>query len=423
MKTNSQTQPDDSPQLTLDQAPGPPIAPTDAQYLSSLSEKYLIELNQKSTLVPKLTPARRLGRSVHMVRQWFARKGRELIQEHWDIGLFNVIFGALKAFLIYPALYFAELIWTIPIMEYFFLNTEFWTAGYLFCRKHILSKIGQLRYGHSLIEMNQFRDETIKIQPRDARNIHRFGYGSFERTVRIRRSRFVDWMRSLRGLGREPNVVLQSELRKMISQEEFLFQANELRNNAYLYEEIAIRKILTTPEDRQKLLERLVPETPSADQRDRQLSDAIDETLIPTYARVIEQGNSLTDTLKINLGHKFSATSLALRWINWSYQRTIYRKLAELEVLQYRLLADILDGKSLDESEHLIGIRGKREEIRTWIELAASFGEQAKAVSSKPEAHQQIQIGIREARAVGLRVRLARMAFWLSPSARHGNLQ
>ena len=409
---------DDQPEPPLSEETGQPARLAEVQHLSMLSEKYLFDLNNKSRSAPKLTQLKQFLRILHRVRQWVKRKSKELIQLHWDICVFDVVFGSLKAFIIYPMLFFAGLTWTIPIMEYLPLNTQLWTAGYLFCRRHILSKIGQYRYGHSLNEMNEFRDTALGIQPRDARNIHRFEYESVERTVRIRRSRFLDWMRKLRGKVREPNVVLQSELRKMISDKEFLFQANEIRNNAYLYEEIAIRKILTTPGDRPKLLKGLVPESPFTAERDKKLLDAMGESLTPAYARVIEQGNSLTATLRINLGNRFSATSLSLRWLNWSYQRTIYRKLAELDVLHYRLLADVLNGISIDESEPLLQIRRKEEEIRTWVERATTFGEQAKAVTTKPKAHRLIQRGIRKAQSFGLKVRLARTAYWLSPSAR-----
>ena len=109
-------------------------------------------------------------------------------------------------------------------------------------------------------------------------------------------------------------------------------------------------------------------------------------------------------------------TSLALRWINWSYQRTIYRKMAELMVLHYRLLADLLDGVSLCESEYLPRIRCQRAEIQAWLERATRFGERAKRLSSKAGAHDLIERGIAEARALGLPVRLARTARFMSPS-------
>ena len=396
-----------------------PTWDTDARHVASLVQEYLPALNEQARRAPRLTRRRQILRTMSRVRQWITRKVRELIQAHWDIGVFDVTFGSLKAFVIYPGLYFAGLVWAIPVAEAIPLNTQLWTAGYLFLRRHIRSAIGRFRYGHSLNRMDKFRDEVLRIQPRDARNIHRFEHESLQRTVRIRRGRLRHWMRRLRGQGPEPNVVLQSELRTMISDKAFVFVANELRNNAYLYEALAIRKILATPADRPKLLERLVPEASPAGELDRQLLETIGETLIPPFARVIEQGNSLTETLKTNLGHKISATSLALRWINWSYQRATYRRLAELGRLHYRLLADVLDGRPLEYSEYPQRIRQKRQEIQVWMERASRFGRRAKAVTSKQEAHAVIRSGIAEARSLDRNVRLARIAYRLSPSARH----
>ena len=390
----------------------------DPRYVAARAADYLRELNQRPWGALPLTPWRRFSRRVIRVGQWFARKGRELIQEHWDIAVFDVIFGSLKAFLIYPALYFAGLTWTIPFMEYVPLNTQLWTAGYLYCRRHILSVIGKFRYGVSLNRLNAFRDEALRIHPRDVRNIHRFEHASAVWTLRVRQSGLVDWVTRVRRQPREPNVVLQSELRKAITDDEFVFQSNYLRNNAYLYEEIVIQKILESETDRASLLERLVAETPVEPGPPHDLTEAIAESLIPAYARVIEQGNCLTETLKENLGHKFSATSLSLRWINWSYQRRTYRKLAELERLEYRLLADVVRGTAIDSSEYRSLISRKREEINVWMDRAWRYGERAKAGKTKREAHQVIRNEIPRAQSHGLRVRLARFAYRISPSAR-----
>lgn len=389
---------------------------TDARCLSEIAEGYLVELQRQSRLAPE--PARRASRFFRQSGQWLMRKTKELIQDHWDIGVFDIAFGSVKAFGVYPALYFAGLTWTIPIMEYAPLNTQLWTAGYLSLRRNLLSQIGKRRYGHSLNRMDELRDRALRIWPRDARHIHRFEFDGVERMLRIRRSRFSAWRRWLRKQGPEPNVLLRSELRRMISDPEFLFCANPLRNNAYLYQEIAIKKILATPEDRSRLLSRLTPEEPLRTARDRRLLATIGETLIPSYARVIEQGDALTASLRRNLDSGFSLTSLALRWINWSYQRTIYRKMGELQVLHYRLLADLLDGRSISESEHPPRIRRQRTEIQVWLERATRFGDRVKRVSSKRHAHELIERGIVDARSLGLPVRLARAARRLSPSRR-----
>ncbi|MGI9590514.1 MAG: hypothetical protein ACR2P8_04030, partial [Myxococcota bacterium] len=42
-------------------------------------------------------PRERVLRRLELLRQAVVRKGREIIQEHWDIGLFDVGFGSIKA--------------------------------------------------------------------------------------------------------------------------------------------------------------------------------------------------------------------------------------------------------------------------------------------------------------------------------------
>jgi hypothetical protein len=387
------------------------------ELLSRLVERTLAELNQKTRRAG--TPARvgRLLRGLELARQWTVRKVRELFQEHWDIGLFDVAFGSIKAFGIYPALYFAGLAWTIPVMEYVPLNTQLWTAGYLFARGQILSQLGRWRYGYTLNQLDELRDLALRIQPRDARSIHRFTLDAGERCVRIRRSRFRAWLDRLRGRAPEPNVLLQSELRAMISDREFLFQANPLRSNAYLYEEILLQKILSAPADRPRLLARLRPEAPLQGEA-RQLLGAIGETSVPTRARVIEQGERLTAGLRERLGSGFSATVLALRWIHWSHRCRIYRKLAELEALEYQLLADLLEGEMVERSRHLPPIRQKQAEIEAWIDRGAAFVARASGAASRAKAHQLIDSAIEEAQRMGLPVRLPRTACWLIPETR-----
>jgi hypothetical protein len=200
----------------------------------------------------------------------------------------------------------------------------------------------------------------------------------------------------------------------MISDREFLFQANPLRSNTYLYEEVLLKKILSVPEDRPKLLARLQPQVPLQGEA-RRLLEAIGETSAPTRARVIEQGESLTASLREQLGSGFSATLLALRWIHWSRQCRIYRKLAELEALEYRLLADLLEGEMVERSRHLPSIRRKQMEIEEWIDRGADFVARARGATSSAKARELIDSAIEEAEGLGLPVRLARAARWLVP--------
>ena len=84
----------------------------DARCLSQIAEGYLIELQKQSRLAPEPTLARRVGRFFRRSGQLLVRKTKELIQDHWDIGIFDIAFGSVKAFGVYPALYFAGLTWT-----------------------------------------------------------------------------------------------------------------------------------------------------------------------------------------------------------------------------------------------------------------------------------------------------------------------
>lgn len=389
------------------------------EQLSQLVEGTLAELNEKGRRADPPARVGRLLRGLELARQWTVRKVRELFQEHWDIGLFDVVFGSVKAFGIYPALYFAGLAWTIPLMEYAPLNTQLWTAGYLFARGQILSQLGRRRYGHTLNQLDELRDRTLGIQPRDARSIHRFTVEGEERCVRVRRSRIRAWVDRLQGRAPEPNLLLQSELRAMISDREFLFQANPLRSNAYLYEEILLQKILSAPADRPLLLARLRRETPLQGEA-RQLLGAIGETTVPTRSRVIEQGERLTAALREQLGSGFGATVLALRWIHWSHRCRIYRKLAELEALEYQLLADLLEGEMVERSRHLPPIRREQAEIEAWIDRGADFVARARGATSRKKAHRLIDSAIEEAERIGLPVRLARAARWLISETRAG---
>ena len=125
----------------------------------------------------------------------------------------------------------------------------------------------------------------------------------------------------------------------------------------------------------------------------------------------------MTTALRERLGAGFSLTALALRWISWSHQRRIYRELTRLESLEYRLLADLLEGETVQGSRHRAPIREQQEEIEHWLERAARLVERAGQVTSKEQARRLLEDEIEQARRIGLTVRLARAARWLSPGA------
>jgi hypothetical protein len=388
----------------------------DAEQLSKIAERYCIELEHRSPQSHRVGALANLGRVVRRARQWVVRKVREVVQDHWDVGVFDVAFGSLKAFGVYPALYYAGWAWTIPIMEYAPLNTQLWTAAYLFARGRILNEIGRRRFGHGLDELDALRDRLLRIRPRDARHIHRFTLGGVERTVRVRTSRMRAWWDGFRGRSVPRNVVSQSELRRHVGDREFLAEANELRGNPYLYEAVLIQKLLGESAGRAKLLEISAPVRPEHGEA-RALVSAIGETSAATRARVVEQGDSLATALRRNFGPHPSATAFALRCLHWSLQRRIYREMAALATLEYRLLADLLEGRRVDASPQRASMRRKQAQIRRWIERAGRFSERAKRATSRAGARVLIQSALREARSLGLSVRLARAAAWLGAAA------
>ncbi|MCP5058049.1 MAG: hypothetical protein GY937_15190 [bacterium] len=361
-------------------------------------------------------PSGRIRRGLELARQAVLRKGKEIIQEHWDVGLFDVAFGSLKAFALYPMLFFADLTWTIPLLEYGPLNTQGWTAGYLFLRREWLSMLGKRRFGRSLKDLFAFRDGLLRMQPRDARSVHRFILDGTQYTLRIRRGQLLHRWRLLRDGAPEANVMLQRELRSLVTDPAFVFRANPLRNNAPLYERVLLARILAEPVSRGRLLARLRPE-PVLIGPPARLRDAIGEQgSALAVARVVAAGDALVAALRQRFGSGFSALSLSLRWTHWSYQRHIYRRLAKQERLGCRVLVDWMDAKRPSPFE--ADLERRETETIAWIGAMEAFGERARAAQGREAAATIVDEGIREARERGLQVRLARLARALSPTLR-----
>ena len=351
----------------------------------------------------------RLRRALERARQAIVRKGLELVREHWDVAVFDVTFGCIKAFAIYPGLYFAGLTWAIAVAEYGPLNTQLWTAAYLFARRQLLSALGRRRFGHSLNRLDAFRDEALSIRPRDARRIHRFRARGHQWALRVRPSRLrAAWLR-LRGHAAEPNVVTPSDLRALVADDEFVFRANPLRGNPYLYEATLLRRILSDPMARDALLARLRPAVPRPP-AEQALASMLGESLDATRARITEQGDALAAGLEAQLGSGLSAASLALRWLSWSHQRTLYAKLVELQRLHYGLLAELVEGRPFAWCAGRAAIESALAEIEERMDRARRLSDEALRVASKHEARELAARGIAEARSLGMRVRLARAA-------------
>lgn len=344
------------------------------------------------------------------------RKGKEVVQEHWDVALFDVFWGSLKAFAIYPALYFASLTWTIPILEWGPLNTQLWTGGYLLLRRQSLSALGRRRYGVSLNEMDAYRDQVLGMDVEDVRSFQRFEVEGQQWRLRVRRNRLLQAWRRLRS-ELEPNVLTQSELRGLIQDPGFLDLAARLRHNAPLYERVLVQRLLAEPHERRALLSKLEPVSHPEEgllARERVIGE---QRTLWVVSRVVAAGDRLVERLRVSLGGRFSAMSLALRWVYWSYQRHIYGLEAKRQRKVYALLANELsqdtpDPTFLAELEHV------QQESQAWIEAMEAFGGQAEQVTGPQQAALVIDEGIREARRRGLSVRLARFARWASPTLR-----
>ena len=354
------------------------------------------------------TPPRGLGRLLRLLertRQGLARKGTTLLREHWDLAAFDVVFGCLKAFGVYPALYFAGLAWTIPLMESALLNTQLWTGGYIFLRRKLRSELGRRRFGHALDDLDALSDRLLRVSPSDARHVHRFTLGDKARLLRVRRSRIRAWLGRVRGL-REPGVVLQSELRAWVDPE-LRFLANPLRANPWFYEAVLLANLVGKPEAHERLLAASAPDEPATGEQ-RAFGATLGEAPMAVLARVTEQGDGLAATLRQRIGR--ASIARCLRWIHAAYARAVRLRLGELEALRYRVLADRIEGRALRESPHWGALCRKRAEVRASVARAGSFARSAGGLRSVGAARSLARESLGTARSRGLSVRRAHWA-------------
>ncbi|MAE95907.1 MAG: hypothetical protein CL910_14715 [Deltaproteobacteria bacterium] len=375
----------------------------------------LAEELELAALQPPREATTAARRAFESARQGILRKGREILQDHWDVGLFDVGFGSVKAFGVYPALFFAGWTWLIPLLEVAVLNTQVWTAGYLLLRREWLSIRCRRRTGRPLKELLAYRARVFGLRPEDATGLHRFEADGREWTLRIRRSAARHAWRCWRHGSPEPNTLLQRELRGLVADPVFRFLANPYRNNAPLYERILLARILAHRQERARLLARLVPECER-----RGVAAVLIEVLGEqgtdlAVARVVAAGDRLVAALREGLGTGFSATSLSLRWIHWSYQRKIYGLLARQERWAEQVLADWISG-ARRETVALREHAAVRLEASAWTRAMEAYGERAGRVDGPLAARAAIARGIAEAQGRGLPVRLARCARAVSPT-------
>jgi len=373
---------------------------THARHLEQSAARISAELTRAGRDAAPAGAGRRLLRGFAMLAQAVTRKAKTLLRDHWDIGLFDVLFGSLKAFAIYPALYFAGLAWAIPVMETLPLNTQLWTAGYLAVRGHLLSELGRRRYGHSLNELDALRDHLLRLAPRDARHVHVFRLGGGLRSLRIRHGRIRSWLARRNGGEQEIAVAHPSQLRRLIEDPEFLFRANPLRANPFLYEAVLLARLLATPQAHAGLLALSAPEEPLTAEG-RALRAALGESQVLVMARLAEQA----DSLAVALRGRFDASAVRLRRRHALQRRAIRRRLRELADLEYRLLAELAEGRSSTASSQAMALRCKQAQLRAELdcadELAASAtgGSGARREAQAKAARDEGAISLRESAA------------------------
>lgn len=293
------------------------------------------------------------------------RRIRDGLQRHWDVGLFDLLFGSIKAFGIYPALFAAGLGWTIPVAEYAPLNTQLWTAGYWMVRGRVRSALGRRRYGFSLARLERERDALLERPGRRADGAtvrHRVVIGGVAREIHVVRGGF---RRLVRGLRRAPDraAVTPADLRRLVSDPELRLAAGRLRHNDTLYERVLIHLALADPRSRCGLAAR---SRPAAGPPTSRLEEALARPSEAHEALLTDQADALGRALGWS-----SPERLALRLLHRAYRRKIRGHRVDMEDVEYRLLARIARGR---EGGRGVGIpaagEGDREVERLLAEHA-----------------------------------------------------
>ncbi len=382
----------------------------DALHLARRAQATAADLERRARRPAPVGPGERLLRGLGRGPRALRRKLGQLFREHWDIGVFDVAFGSLKAFAVYPALYFAGLAWTIALMETLFLNTQLWTAGYLVVRRRLRSLVARRSLGVPLERLDALRERRLG-GPRDA-HLHRFHCGDRGYTLRVGGSRLGAWLDRLRGRPARPGLVQQSDLRRLVSCPEFRFLAERLRGNPFLYEQVLIARLLSHEVERARLL-RLATQEPPLAGEDRRLRQALGEGHAASRARLVAQADALRDTLRAPLG-PFSPAGTCLHWIHASQKRILFGQMTRLDRLEYALLADLEAGVPLDASAQLPTLRRARARIAAGIARAERWVERARRVADESEARALALEGLAAARLRGVPARRARALAWLA---------
>ncbi len=367
-------------------------------------------------LLPRARAARpakgvaRVVRAVERLRQGLTRGFRRLLREHWDVGFFDALFGALKAFGVYPALYMAGLAWTIPLMEYAPLNTQLWTAGYLFVRDKLLSGLGRLRYGYSLRRLDALRGAHLPSVPNGTTR-HPLVDAPGGPCVHIRRSRVAAAWERLRGHAPAAGVLDQGRLRELVADPGFVHVANPLRSNPWLYERVLLRHALADASARERLLEIAITDDVPADAAAVELLERSDEL---TRARLEADRDRLRTVLRALRPVAGAACAAGLSWLLASHRRAVRRAQSGLRHARYQLLADLAGGGTLDEPARVEPVRAARAALRARIACASALVDRIEAASRGREpaeaSAQLLAQALAEARASGISARRAGLA-------------
>ncbi len=104
---------------------------------------------------------------------------------------------------------------------------------------------------------------------------------------------------------------------------------------------------------------------------------------------------------------------LALRWLGGSYQRRVLHQVAEIEDLEYGLLADVQRGVAWGRSPRAAALRSAHQRLESWqrrLEAFATRSRQALRTEAGDHSRSRVSREIDVARRLGLSVCLARVA-------------
>lgn len=332
---------------------------------------------------------------------------RRLFRDHWDVGVFDFVFGCVKAFAVYPALFMAGLAWTIPLMEYAPLNTQLWTAGYLILRRRAASKWGERRHGVALDVLDAERERALGI--RTGARPHTFDVAGRRFTLLVDSNHLLALWRRLRGQTLPLGSIELSELRRWVDNREIVVLARGLRVHDFLYERVLLECALRSPASAARLVARA---TPVEESQEPALGGLVKVSHTPTRARI----GWTADRHATRVSRRFSACSregLALRWLGWSYQRATERALGEVLELEYAYLADLHRGVSRECSTSAERLGAARERVDACQRNLDAFAKRTRIAQPGSAAMEQVAREIEMARRDGLSVRLARAVAWM----------